>query len=639
MVCTLISYWAGLHGGFLFDDFSNLVYSEDWKATSLAPDQLLRALHSDISGALGRPLALASFAVNHALTGIDSFWLKLTNLLLHCLNGVLVWLLCQRVFRLAPAGPLPGQWAAWLVAAAWLLHPLQVSTTLYVVQRMEIGAATGVLLALLAYATGRSRQLQSRRAWPWLLATLPALGFGLGFKESALLAPGFALLIEALVFRFRTSNGAPSRAWTTVWCLITLAGLFAYLWMVIPRVQHWPHDFRGFGPAERLLTQLPVLVMYLQQILLPLPGSMHFYYDNFPVSRGLFHPPATAAAAALLAAMAAVAVACVRRLPLTSLGIAWFFMGHALTSNLWPLELAFEHRNYLALLGILLATVQPLCLLGKRLSPPIAGTAVILPLLVLATLCNLQARTWADPMKLAWALEHRNPDSARASYGLGSRLLAQAGNDPDSPLWTMARNQFARAADAAEPSPLAAQGLLIMHARAGLPPAPEHWELLRQGLTNRALQPEGAGVLHALTACQLSGECRFDPGQMLTTFVSVMERNPRNATLHTLYANFAWNVLQDHALAIRTQREAASLAPAQPAFRVALAKFLLASSDESQVMEGKALIQTLRQENHAGLMDTVLAELDTLSRQPWPPSTDASDRGESDENGQGLYVD
>lgn len=615
-ICTLIVYWAGLHGGFIFDDFPNLVYSDSWKATRLEPGQLLRALHSDISGALGRPLALTSFAVNHAFTGIDPFWLKLTNLLLHCVNGAVVWLLCKQVFTLLPAGPRPSHWAAWVTAAAWLVHPLQVSTTLYVVQRMEIGAATGVLLAVLSYTIARARQLEARTAWPWLLATLPAFAFGMGFKESAMLAPGFALVIEALVFRFRSANASLSRTWLTTWCMLTVAGLAAYLWMVIPQVQHWPVDFRGFGAWERLLTQLPILAMYLQQIVLPLPDSMSFYYDNFPVSRGLFHPPSTAASAALLAGLAGLAIACARRLPLTSVGIAWFFMGHALTSNLWPLELAFEHRNYLALLGILLAFVQPLCLLMKRLSPSAAATAAILPLLCLAALGNLQARTWADPLKLAWTLDNRNPGSARASYGLGTQLLAQAGNDPGSPLWSMAREQFKLATKADSPSVLAIQGLLIMHARAGLQPSPEYWDLLRQGLTQRTLQPEATGVLHALTACQLTGNCQFDPAQMLSTFISVMERNPRNPTAHTLYANFAWNVLKDPTLAIRLQREAVALSPEQPSYRVALAKFLLASGGEQQAQEGRALIQALQLENRAGLLDDALAELEALSEPP-----------------------
>lgn len=619
VTCTLVVYWAGLHGGFIFDDFPNLVYSESWKAAGLEPGQILRAFHSDISGALGRPLALTTFAINHALTGIDPFWLKLTNLLLHCINGILVWLLIGRVFALLPAGPRPNNWIACLVATAWLVHPLQVSTTLYVVQRMEIGAATGILIALAAYTIARSRQLGARKAWPWLLAVLPAFAFGLGFKESALLAPGFALLIEAMVFRFRASDGRTSRIWLGAWCAIALSGLIAYVWMIVPQLQSWPREFRAFGPVERLLTQLPILTMYMQQVLLPVPDSMPFYYDNYPLSRGLFNPPSTAAAAVLLAGLAGFAIACARRLPLTSLGIAWFFMGHALTSNLWPLELAFEHRNYLALLGLLLAAVQPICLLANRLNPPAAATVAILPLLCLAALCNLQARTWGNPLTLAWTLENRNPTSPRASYGLGTQLLTQADNDSSSPLWAMARDQFKLAAHADQPSPLAIQGLLIVNARAGLETASEYWDLLRQDLTKQTLQPEGAAVLHALTVCQLTGDCEFDPGQMLSTFISVMERNPNNPTAHTLYANFAWNVLKDPMLAIRSQREAVSLSPGNPAFRVALAKFLLASGEEHQALEGRALTEALRRENRLGLLDVDLTELEALSRRRQGP--------------------
>lgn len=608
----LLALWPGLHGWFVFDDHVNLVATEHWKVTSLDWRAWQRALASDISGAIGRPLAMGSFAVNYYLSGLDPFWLKAGNLAIHLLNSLLIWRICRRIFLLLPGSQRLGIHASWLVALTWTVHPLHVSTVMYIVQRMEVGAATGILLALLAYLTGRFRQIDGHAGWPWLTFAPLAMFLGLGFKETALLAPGFALLLELTVLRFRSSDDTTSRRLKVTWGGLAVVGVALYLYMIVPQVRHWPYDIREFGPTERLLTQLPVLVMYIQQFMLPLPESMRFYYDNYPVSHGLLQPLWTAVSAGILLALTIVATATFKRFQLVTLGIGWFFMGHALTSNLWPLELAFEHRNYLASLGLLIALVQPVDHLLRRFNTDAKAVILALPILLLTALCSLQARTWGDPMQLAWTLENRSPDSPRASYDLASQLLIAANDDPDSPFWSMALKQFERGALGASPSPLSLQGLLLMHGRAGIDPPEQYWDLLLESLTTQGLHGERSGILHALTACQIQGRCAFDIAHMLDIFTTVIRRNPHNPTAHTLYANFAWNVLHDPTLAIKHQRKAARLESSNPAYHVALAKFLLASQDKASKAEGRSLLQQLHSSNRTGQLDQELAELEKL---------------------------
>lgn len=612
LVCALVllCLWPGLHGGFIFDDFPNLVRADGWKADALSIEALLHALQSDISGTVGRPLSLLSFAVNHAFTGLSPFWLKLTNLVWHGFNGLLIWLLCRRICACVPELERPAPWLALFVALFWLLHPLQVSTVLYVVQRMEIAAASGIVLALLAYVSARTRQQQGRTAWPWLLLAGLMMMLGLGFKETALLTPLFALLLELCLFRFRTSGGAVSRAWVIGWLVVLLLGLIAYLGLIIPRLQHWPHATRGWGPGERLLTQAPVLVMYLKQILLPLPDSFTFYYDNFPVSRGL--DMRTLLSVAALLGMMAFAVICRRRWPLTSLGIGWFFVAHALTSNLWPLELAFEHRNYLALFGIGLTLVQPVFALLRRLNTDALVVVALLPIALLAVLTHVQARTWGDPMRLAWTLENRNPQSPRASYSLGEQFVRRAAGDTESISWGLALGQFEHAAGLPGDPVLPLQALILLPAQSGQQVPPERWARFRHALTQRGFAAEHAGALYAVSQCRIEGRCVFDDGELLQTFLVVVEQMPNNASALTLYANFSWNVLADRALAIRLQRDAAALAPKNPSYRIALAKFLLASGGTDAVQEARQLLGALQQENKAGLLDSQLNELERM---------------------------
>lgn len=637
---TIAVYWSGLYGGFIFDDYSNLVLSDSWKVTSANPLEWRRVAFSDISGPAGRPLALLTFAINHYLTGMDPFWFKFTSLGFHLLNGALVWLLCKKIFAALRAGPRPGILAAGLITCAWMLHPLQVSSVLYVVQRMELGAQTGVLLALLAYLHGRTRQIEEQRAWPWLIASMAAVLFGLGFKESAALAPGFAFLLEACVLRFAGQHGRTSRIWVAAYGAGAVMAIAVYVMVVLPlAAPNSLYAIRDFGPAERLLTQLPVLAMYLKQILLPWPDSMWFYYDNFPISRGLFSPPATALAALVLIGLATAAALAFRRWPLVTLGIGWFFMGHALTSNVIPLELAFEHRNYLALLGILLALAQPLMSAGRRLSTSARTALAALPVLGLAALCAIQAATWGNPLRLALALENRNPDSPRASYDLGMRFLLASGEDASSPTWSLAKQLFERGAALPGASALPLQGLLLMQGRAGLPASPETWEDFRSALTLKPLGPESLSALHAVSNCHIHGQCQLDDQQLLETFLAVMKRNPESGAAHTLYANFAWNVLGDHELALNMQRTAVDLAPTNAGFRIALAKFLLASGEEANRLESLTLITQLKHENRHGLHSVGIAELEAMDSVGAHVDEGSSGQGGGHAEGTGIHTD
>lgn len=575
VAATFAVFWPGLSGGFIFDDFPNLVRESAWRVTSLQADQWVRALDSGISSAAGRPLAIASFAVNHLLTGPVPFWLKFTNVLLHALNGLLMFGLCKTLFdHLPERGAKPGQLAACLLALAWLLHPLQASTVLYIVQRMEIGAATGVLVALTCYLRARTLQLRGAPAWHWLALSVLATAVGFGFKESALLAPGFAFLFELTLLHFRGHNGRRSTPWVAFYAAGACIALIAYIAIALPYLtSDTAYGSRDFSLQERLWTQIPVLGTYIGQIVLPLPDGMTFYYDNFPISHNLLNPRSTLFSALGLVGLVSVAWFSRHRWPLVPLGIGWFLLAHFLTSNVVPLELAFEHRNYLALLGILLALVQPLRALVERLNPDARVVIALVPVLCLAWLCALQAATWGNDMRLAWTLENRNPSSPRASYALGQQFARAAQGDANSPAWSLARQQFVQAATLPGNASLALQAVIMLDAQAGRDVPAAIWVRFRESLTSAPLPVESVGALHAVSTCRIEGRCQLDDRQLMRTFLAVLARNPRHAVAHTLYANFAWNVLDDRELAIAMQREAVRLAPARADLRKGLLAF------------------------------------------------------------------
>jgi hypothetical protein len=187
------------------------------------------------------------------------------------------------------------------------------------------------------------------------------------------------LTLEATLFRLR-GDAASRRLLGAYFGLLAVLGLgLAALLLLDPDRILAGYDGRAFDLGERLLTQARVVAMYVGQILLPRLNAMPFFYDGLPYSTGWLDPPATLASALFLLALAGLGVALRRRRPLAACGIALFFVGHSMESTILPLELAFEHRNYLPSLGLILAAVD-LAVAASRartwLGPTLAGVAV-----------------------------------------------------------------------------------------------------------------------------------------------------------------------------------------------------------------------------------------------------------------------
>ncbi len=388
-LATVLAYAAGLAGPFVLDDHVNLLPVWLWWAGQAD----FSTIFANPSGPFGRPLAMLSFAANAAIGGQQAFGFKTVNLLLHLANAGLVYLLLRRLL-----GTIPGIAAgvAVALAAAWMLHPQHVSAVLYVVQRMALLGAMAQLAAVLVYVVARSDYARNpRRSKLLLFAAFPALLLaGLFGKESAILAP---LLCAVLELTLLATHPRPAAVKIFFACFLALPMLLGLgLLMLFPDRLLGAYEAREFDMATRVLTQPRVLLDYAQGWFWPSPGQVSLYRDGYPFSQGLF-TPASAAFALLLWATAAIAAWITRRRnALFAAGVLWFLAAHTLESSVLALEPYFEHRNYVAALGLLLAAYGLLRPLLERVPQPTARLAVIALLLGLGTITALRAYRWGD---------------------------------------------------------------------------------------------------------------------------------------------------------------------------------------------------------------------------------------------------
>lgn len=426
-----LPFAAGLPGEFVFDDIPNIVNNESIQLKTLTAEGLANVITTpQVSGNM-RVLPTLTFALDYWRGGgADPATFKTTNIIIHAVTTfVLAWLF-RSILLLAGQPAARVLWLAPGLALAWAWHPILASSVLYAVQRLQTMSTLFLVLALLAYIKARQAQMVGQHARTLLLGSGLLWALALGSKEDSALLPAYALALELTVLRFAAADERISRLWRGLYAAGVVAGLALYLSVVLPSHWNWEaYDARDFSTPERLMTQARVLVMYLWQILVPLPSHMPFYYDGIEPSRGMLQPWTTLASTVLLAGLLALGWWQRRTRPLLALGISLFFSAHFITSNVIGLELAFEHRNHFALIGMVLAVGSLLVEAAERLRlPPRAGAAMAVALLaVLGSATAQRAHDWRSNLTLGQVSSAAAPHSARAWILLCSTHFKQGG--------------------------------------------------------------------------------------------------------------------------------------------------------------------------------------------------------------------
>lgn len=426
ILCGLL-YWPGLHGQLVVDDLPNLKPFGDLGRGLISWQDVVT---DNPSGPLGRPVAMLSFVMDFYLGDGRVFQFKLTNLIIHLLCGFMVFLLARGLFaRHGTMQPEARSWWALLVMALWLTAPLFASTVLYVIQRMAQLSTLFSLCGLVSYVYGREQiDISFRRGAAFVLAAyLLAMPAAVLSKENGLILPLLILVTEAWWFGFGGSDRTVRfvRAVHAVFAVVpAIAGLTWFLTHFGSLVAGYAG--RDFSLAERLMTQTRVLWDYIAQLLLPSGLRMGLIHDDFAISRSLTDPPTTVIAVAAWLTVVIVLVMWRRSVAvrLIAFGLTFFLTGHLVESTVFPLEIYFEHRNYLPAVGLLIGAVGVAAHLCHRLENlrRVAPLLAVIPLLT-GFMTSQQVMTWQSAEALALVAERSHPRSPRLQAALISRYM------------------------------------------------------------------------------------------------------------------------------------------------------------------------------------------------------------------------
>ena len=440
-LCTL-AYSNTLHVPFLFDDIPNIADNPLIKTSdtvihpsklcsrnSMLPEQkyfcdLLRM----------RYIGYLTFALNYKMHNLNEVGYHVVNLLIHILNGILVYFLVMQTLRtpvmkkseMTHAGLIP-----LFSALLFVLHPIQTQSVTYIVQRFTSLATTFYLLSLLMYIMWRLSDKKSIRHFIVYLLSIISAILAMKTKEIAFTLPVIIVLYEFLFFEGNKKIRIASLVPFILTLLIIPAGALA----LVPQQNGLINDINEstklmtvMSRWDYLYTQFRVIITYLRLIIFP--ANQNIDYD-YPLYTSFFDGEVLASFLALLILFICAIYLLYRSkqgnyvLRLISFGILWFFITISVESSLIPIaDVIFEHRVYLPSVGLFVAIVVSIVSLVDGYVRRKSATVFLAALICLISISLAGAsfarnRVWRDEITMWSDVVIKSPMKARAHNNLG----------------------------------------------------------------------------------------------------------------------------------------------------------------------------------------------------------------------------
>ena len=600
IVVCVWAYYPGLHGGYYLDDIVNIESNTLLKINSLAPSELWQAMMSDRSGHIPRVIPTFSFALNIYFANEIPFTLKLTNLIIHISCGICIILLIYLLLNQFKGNENTNRnvyWLATVVGVSWLLHPFNLTSVLYIVQRMTSLSTLFSIGTILCYTYFRHSQQKNTISWTKFISCTFLLGsLAIFSKEIAITIPLYLLLIEIFFFKFQAYSRRDS---SIVKLGISTAILLPLLTVAAFLLSHptWLHDIyatREFTLGQRLLTESRVVLWYMRMIIAPDLSNMGLLLDDFELSKSLTSPISTLFSLCAIFGVIVFIFITKRKFPIVAFGLSWYLVGHLLESTILPLEIAYEHRNYMPSIGLLLAIIWMLVhiLQRTRILNYVAAILIVCWVSTLALTTHARAQHWNNPATLAlYDVEH-HPNSARANIyatAVYVNLALDAENENEKTEYAAKANEYiSRAAQLDKIGASADIAKIIISSLLNNPIEEEFLYSLENKLLTRRLDSGTLNSIISLTDCQISGICKLTHHQYKVIIDSMINnqqiRSESRASLILIKGRYVIDKLGDFEIGERFIKEAIETDPKEVPYRFELVRLHVISGNYRQAL-------------------------------------------------------
>lgn len=441
-ILIFFAYSNSLHSGWHFDDYSNITNNARININDLSFNSLKESMHSwpGKPDKLYRPVSCLTFALNSFFSGNDTYYFHITNILLHIAVSISLFILLSLIFKTPTMKNFKKDEADFIIlftTAFWALNPIQTQAVTYIVQRMTILSALFSILSLMFYIKARLSVRLKHRVLKFLLA----FGFcilSVLSKENGFITIFSFLLIE-IVFFGAIKNITTKRIIKLILFVSLIIVLLYYILSIFGFNSNslLNYSSRPFTLTQRILTQPRVLLFYISLIFYPTPDRFSIEHEII-YSNGLLTPPETLISISGIILLIMYSFRYKKKYPLISMAILFFLLNHSVESTILPLEMIFEHRNYLPSIFIFAPIGQLLyCIINKykttnRLLYFTLNIFIILCFFFLALGTYLRNFDWLTEKTLWKNAAIHAPSSPRVWNNLG--LIAKKENNSSQAL-------------------------------------------------------------------------------------------------------------------------------------------------------------------------------------------------------------
>ncbi len=425
-------YGSSLNASWQFDDYGNIVNNKNVELRTIDAKSFHNAMK--YRSGMNRPIARITFAINWYFDQYKIRNYRVVNILIHFLAAWIVFLIIINILNLPKVKCFHEKWnfiIALLACMLWAANPIQTQAVTYVVQRMTSMAALFYLLGMFSYLKARINNYSNKKLF--FLYALSALCFvlALGSKENAITLPLSLLLLEIVFFQ-NIRKPEDIRIVIVVVLSTTIVLLLLGVWLFLDSrpLSIINYSDRPFTLFQRILTQPRVIIFYLSQIFYPIPQRLSIEHDII-VSNSFLSPLTTGLAVAAIIMSIGGGVYLIKKHAIVSFAVLFFFLNHLVEASIIPLEMVFEHRNYLPSVFLFLPVAMGICRLINRLKESYASylltVSVGLFIFGLGMGTHIRNMAWATERSLWEDAIEKTGELARPYRNLATQHYAKAG--------------------------------------------------------------------------------------------------------------------------------------------------------------------------------------------------------------------
>lgn len=343
---VILSYSNTFNASWHFDDFPNIVYNTKLHLKELSIENIRNTFFAspvrESSSDLYRPLSCLTFALNWYIGKDAPVGYHIVNLILHLVAAFFLYktiyllLLIKKVSFSEKKIHLFALFSATL----WAVHPIQTQAVTYIVQRMAVMGAMFFVSSIFFYLKARTAN-QSRSAYIFFFLSIICYFAAIASKENTVTLPCSLILIEAVFFQKISRKILFILFGVVALSLLIISALGSEYFLFLSGYEH-----RSFNLSERVLTEHRILLFYLSLLFVPAPQRFSLIH-NVTTSVSILEPWTTLPVIICIYLIILFSIYSARKYPLFSFALLFYFTNHLVESTIVPLELLYEHRNYL----------------------------------------------------------------------------------------------------------------------------------------------------------------------------------------------------------------------------------------------------------------------------------------------------